>query len=156
MRRVAVVAFGVVLAFAGSVKAQNTVADEARHHFDVPHVVIDGLIAYHDKGPDEAVRIWIKDSPIDGNKEALNQANNLRQVQTYYGTFRDFEVLGMPSLSERVRTVYLVMNYDKGPVFAKFMLYRSVDHGWLLTSFNFNTVPDVILPVSMLSPPPAQ
>lgn len=156
MRRCAAVVLAVVLACAWNARAQNTVADEARHHFDVPHIVIDGLIAYHDKGPDEAVRTWIKDSPLDRSTDALNQANNLREAQSHYGTFRNFEVVGLQDLSERVRTVYLVMNYDKGPLFAKFMLYRSVNQGWVLTGFNFNPNPEAIFPVAMLSPPAAQ
>lgn len=52
---------------------------------DLPPVILSGLQAYKDKGPEEAVRIWIKDSPIDGSKAALSQANNLRQVQDFYG-----------------------------------------------------------------------
>jgi hypothetical protein len=156
MRSFVIALFCVTLAGVSSLSAQNNVADEAHHHFDVPHLIIDGLIAYHDKGPDEAVRTWIKDSPIDGSKDALNQANNLRQVQSHYGVFRSFEVIGLQDLSQRVRTVYVVLNYDKGPLFGRFMLYRSVDQDWLLTSFNFNTDPQAILPTSMLSLPTVQ
>ncbi len=152
MRRLAIVLLCIAVAGGSRISAQKNITDETRHHFDVPHIVIDGLVAYYDKGPDEAVRTWIKDGPIDGNKEALNQANNLRQVQSSYGTFRNFEVIGLEDLSLRVRTVYLVMNYDKGPLFARFMLYRSVDRGWLMTSFDLNTDPEAILPVSTMSP----
>jgi hypothetical protein len=59
----------------------------------IPPIIISGLDAYKDKGPGEAVRVWIKDSAIDGSKEALTQANNLRQIQDYYGAYRTYEVI---------------------------------------------------------------
>src|ERR1700753_4440831 len=42
----------------------------------VPPVILAGLAAYKDKGPDEAVKAWIKGSPMDGNKEALGEAGD--------------------------------------------------------------------------------
>jgi len=125
-------------------QAQNGPQHEQK--WDIPHVVIAGLEAYKDKGPDEAVKAWIKDSPLDGNKDALTQANMLRQVQDFYGLYQSFETISTEDLSRRVRVVYLVMNFDKGPLFAKFVTYHSEDHGWVLTSFNFNTKAELILP----------
>lgn len=104
------------------------------------------MVAYRDKGADEAVRTWVKDSVLDGNKDALSQANTLRQSADYYGVYRNFEILSTQELSQRVRLVYLVINYDKGPLFGKFVTYRSEDHGWLLLNFAFNRDPEAILP----------
>lgn len=112
---------------------------------DLPPVILSGLQAYKDKGPDEAVRIWIKDSPIDGSKEALSQANNLRQVQEFYGTYQFFEVISAYEIGHRTRIFYLTLDFEKGPLFAKFMVYQS-NHRWILTSFNFNTKEEMILP----------
>jgi hypothetical protein len=44
-------------------------------------IVIGGLEAYKSKGPEEAVKAWIKGSGIDGSKDALAQANTLRQIE---------------------------------------------------------------------------
>ena len=51
-------------------------------------IVLSGLEAYKNKGLEEAVKAWIKGSGIDGSKEALAQANNLRQIEDYYGKYR--------------------------------------------------------------------
>jgi hypothetical protein len=112
---------------------------------DLPPVILSGLQAYKDKGPDEAVRLWIKDSPIDGSKEALGQANNLRQVQNFYGAYQFFEVLSAYEIGRRTRIFYLTLNFENGPLFAKFMVYQS-NHRWILTSFDFNTKEEMILP----------
>ena len=113
---------------------------------DLPAIVVAGLEAYKNKGPEDAVRAWIKGSPIDGNKEALTQANSLRQIQDFYGAYQTFEVISTRDLAPKTRILYLVLDYEKGPLFAKFVVYRS-DQGWILTSFNFDTKEGAILPM---------
>jgi hypothetical protein len=108
-------------------------------------IVIAGLQAYKDKGPEEAVRTWIKGSGIDGSKDALAQANTLRQVEDYYGKYQSYEVVKTQSISPKVQVVYLVLDYEKGPLFTKFVNFHS-DQGWILAYFNFNTKEEVILP----------
>ncbi len=110
---------------------------------DLPAVIVSGLDAYKSKGPDEAVKAWIKGSPIEGSKDALSQANSLRQVQDFYGAYQSFDVVGTRELSPKTRILYLVMDYESGPLFAKFVVYRT-EHGWILTSFNFNTKDEMI------------
>jgi hypothetical protein len=122
---------------------------EHEQKWDIPHLIVAGLEAYKEKGPEEAVKTWIKDSPVDGNKDALTQANLLRQVQDFYGAYQSFETISTRDLSRRVRVVYVVMNYEKGPLFAKFVTFHSEDHGWVLTSFLFNTKPELILPSTL-------
>ena len=114
---------------------------------DLPSVITAGLEAYKDKGPEEAVKTWIKGSPIEGSKEALSQANALRQIQDFYGSYQAFEVIGTRDLSPRTRILYLVLDYDNGPLFAKFLVYKT-GQTWILTSFNFNTK-DEMLPSSL-------
>ncbi len=125
--------------------AQTVDPNQKRSVENLPTVIVYGLDAYRDKGPDEAVRAWIKGSPLEGSKDALSQSNNLRQVQDYYGAYRTFEVIGSRDISPRTRVLYLVLDYEKGPLFARFVVYRS-DDGWILTSFNFNTKQEAILP----------
>lgn len=112
---------------------------------DLPPVILSGLQAYKDKGPDEAVRIWIKDSPIDGSKDALSQANNLRQVQDFYGAYQTFELISAYEIGRRTRIFYLTLDFENGPLFARFVVYQS-NHRWVLTRFDFNTKEEMILP----------
>jgi hypothetical protein len=113
----------------------------------VPPAVLAGLDAYKNKGPEEAILAWVKGSPMDGNKDALSQANILRQVQDYYGAYQGFEVSSTQDLSPRSRVIYLVLDYEKGPLFAKFLVYRA-GQSWMLTSFTFNTKPELIFPAT--------
>jgi len=125
--------------------AQSSDANQKHAIESLPPVIVYGLEAYRDKGPDEAVRAWIKGSSLEGRSEALMQADILRNAQILYGTYRYFELIGTHDLSSRSKIIYLVLNYDKGPLFGKFAVYRS-EEGWILTRFEFDTKEDAILP----------
>ena len=112
---------------------------------EVPKVIVSGLDAYKAEGPDAAVKAWIKGSPVEGSKEALSQANNLRQVQDFYGAYKTFHLIQSRNLGPTSRMIYLVFDYEKGPLFARFLVFRA-EQGWIVTSFAFNTHPEAILP----------
>ena len=128
-----VVKFFLFVAFAPLGLAQTA----STTYSDPTALINAGLTAYKDKGPEEAMRVWIKGSPIDGSKDALNQANNLRTIETYYGAYQTTEILKVRDVSRDVQVVYLVMSYATGPVFGRFVVFHSRT-GWLLTRFNFN------------------
>jgi len=112
---------------------------------EVPKVILSGLDAYKAEGPEAAMKAWIKGSPIEGSKEALSQANNLRQIQDFYGAYKTFHFIQSRNLGPTSRMIYLALDYEKGPVFGKFLVFRA-EQGWILTSFLVNTHPEQILP----------
>lgn len=134
----------VLIAFflSSSARAQKPGSDE------IPRVILAGMDAYKTDGPEAAIKAWLKGSPIEGSRDALSQANIMRQVQDYYGTFKAFELISSKSLSPSNRIFYLSLNYEKGPLFAKFLVYRSQD-SWIVVSFNFNTKEEVIIPSNL-------
>lgn len=108
-------------------------------------VIVSGLDTYKAKGPEEAVKAWLKGSPLEGSKDALTQANNLRQIQDYYGSYVGYDLFSVRKISPSTQVQYLVLNYESGPVFAKFLIYKK-QQGWVMISFFVNTKEDVILP----------
>jgi hypothetical protein len=112
----------------------------------LPPVVISGLDGYKAKGAEEAVRLWVKDSPLEGSKDAASQVFALRQIEELYGAYQWFEVVRIREVSPRILTIYLVLDYERGPLFARFTVYRS-NHRWIMTSFDFNTREETIFPV---------
>ena len=131
------------LILAPSVSAAQTSGPVASE--SLPPIVVLGLEAYKTNGPEEAVRTWVKGSGIDGTKEALSQANALLQAQEFYGSYRAFEIVSIKDLSPRTRVVYLVLDLEKGPLFAKFVVYRS-GQAWILAYFNFSTKEELVFP----------
>ncbi len=111
----------------------------------LPRIITSGLQAYKEKGPEEAIKAWLKGSPLEGSKEALGEANNLRTIEGYYGPFQGAELINTKSFAARTKVFRVVLDFDKGPVFGKFIVYRSGEN-WIVTAFDFNTKPDSILP----------
>jgi hypothetical protein len=149
MRKYAFYMFSCTLAFGQLISsAQTAEISQKRAIESLPPIIASGLQAYKDKGPDEAVRAWIKGSALDGNKDALTQANNMRQFQDFYGAYRSFEVISTRNISSKTQVIYMVLEYDKGPIFAKFIIYRP-DKDWIMVNFKFNTKEDVILPTAV-------
>jgi hypothetical protein len=107
--------------------------------------MLSGLEAYKADGPDAAIKAWVKGGPLEGSKDALSQANVLRQIQDYYGTYKAFDLIRSRNLSPTTRVIYLTLDYEKGPLFAKFVIYRT-EQSWILTSFTFNTKEEMVLP----------
>lgn len=144
--------FLLVLLPLAAAYAQST-DDSPRHNAPVqtpapvlPPVVVSGLDGYKAKGAEEAIRLWVKDSPLEGGKDAANQVSALHQIEELYGAYQWFEVVRMREVSPRTLTVYLVLDYERGPLFARFTVYRS-NHRWIMTYFDFNTREDGVFPV---------
>jgi hypothetical protein len=112
----------------------------------LPQVVVSGLDGYKAKGAEEAVRLWVKDSPLEGSKDAESQVTSLRQIEQLYGAYQWFEVVRIREVSPRTLVVYLIIDYERGPLFARFTVYRS-NHRWIMTYFDFNTREDGVFPV---------
>jgi hypothetical protein len=138
-------ALGILLLAIGShdiAIAQSHASD------DIPKIILSGFEAYKAEGAEAAISAWIKGSPLEGSKDALSQANILRQIQDFYGPYKSFDLIRSRNLTPNCRIIYVVMNYDKGPLFAKFTVYQSTQ-GWVLTNFLFNTKDEVVLPSTL-------
>ncbi len=112
---------------------------------DLPNIVVTGLNDYKTKGPEAAVKAWIKGSAFETSLEALSQANTFKQVETMYGAYTGYQVIKVKGITKTSKIVYLSMDYEKGPLFASFLTFKSGDK-WLLASFTFNMKPEVVLP----------
>jgi hypothetical protein len=138
-----IVAAGMVLLVSGEflhARAQNSAPGPA------PRLIQSGFDIYKLEGPDDAVKAWLKGSLLEEDKQALSQANALRQAQGFFGAYRSYDVVHETDISPSVHILYLAINYEKGPLFAKFNIFRT-DHGWILSSFEFNLLSEKLFPV---------
>ncbi len=131
---------------AGPVARTAAADDSGSAAAKVPKIVRFGLDAYKNGGPDDAVNAWLQGSVLSGSKEALDAANLLRQVHTVYGAYLGFDVISVRDLTPSTRVLYLALDYDRGPVFARFVVYRAKP-GWVVTDFVFDQKEDLVLPV---------
>ena len=142
MRKLSLVFAALVLLPVGFAAAQEDTAPS------LPTIVSAGLDAYRSAGADQAMRAWLRNSPIEGSSAAATQVHELYAAQRLYGNYRGFEPIGIKSFSPGTRAVYLVLDYDSGPLFARFLVYRS-GAGWIVISLLFNPDPAQVLPAGM-------
>ncbi len=109
-----------------------------------------GLTAYKKSGAKAAVKAWIQGSAIEGSKEALSQANNLRQIEDFYGKYDSFEIIRTNKITKKVAIVSLVINYQNGPLFARFDTFKNNKGQWVVATFNFHTKITQILSQEMV------
>jgi hypothetical protein len=98
---------------------------------------------------EDAIRIWIKGSALEGNPQALTQANSLRQIEDFYGKPVSVDVVKEYEAGPKVRVLYVTINYQKGAAFAKFQVYRVPSGQWVSTQFFFHTDASQIFPQCM-------
>jgi hypothetical protein len=111
----------------------------------LPRIVRDGLDAYRKDGPEEAIKTWVKNGVLDGNEAATSQVASLTGAQNLYGAYRGFHIISVRAVSGSTVQACLTLDYDHGPLFAKFVAYRSVV-GSVLTSFRFDPDEEHLLP----------
>jgi len=113
----------------------------------LPPIVRAGFEAYKLRGASAAMAMWMKDSPITDFSDGTRA---LEQIEMVYGKMVGYEPLEAVAFGTYATRTYLVMLYEKGPVYVRFDCYMPKDQ-WIVTAFLFNTKPELILPTKMMS-----
>ena len=79
----------------------------------------------------------------------MSQVGALAQIETFYGKYVSYQVLNQRELGSTTQIVYLLCNFEHGPVFAKAILYKA-GSAWTMVSLKFHTEADQVFPPSLL------
>ena len=120
------------------------------HAEKIPSILESGLKSYKESGPKAAIESWIKGSAIDGSKDALSQANMLRQIEDYFGKYQGYDLYKSNDLGPKSHLYLITMNYAKGVLFAKFFTYKPDNSEEIIQTFNFHTEVDQVWPSYMV------
>src|SRR5436309_6311018 len=93
----------------------------------LPPIVAAGFEAYKTAGAPAAFSAWLKGSPLEGDKQAQSQSAMLVQIETFYGKFVSVAPLGIFEPSPGTTIIFVGLKYEKGPVFAKFMTFKTAE-----------------------------
>lgn len=113
-------------------------------------LVESGLSAYLKDGPDAAIKAWLQGSGMEGNTQALTQANNLRQIEDFYGKPESFDIVKENEISPRSRMVIFAINHAKGIVFGRFQAYQVKSGNWVSTELKFHSEAASVLPADIV------
>lgn len=116
---------------------------------DVPEIMRNAFEKYQKEGTDQLIPALLKGSPLEGDKTALSQVNSLRQIETFYGRYLDYEIVESLALSKSTQLLYYVLNYEKGPLFGKATVYKA-NGKEMVTNFNFHTEIHQIIPAELI------
>lgn len=125
--------------------ADATGASSATSSLVLPHIVVDGMEKYNFNGADEAMEVWLQPTRAQTQEAATAYANTLRDAEQAYGKFVDYHLVSVKWISPATAMVYLIMNYERGPLFVRFLVYEYKSNQ-LVTQIDFGLVPEVVFP----------
>lgn len=139
-----------IVAFFYLIFISSCAAYAAERDDNIPAVIVAGLKEYKTGGAESAIKAWVKGSSMEKNiDDALSQANSFKKIEEFYGNYLAYHLIDIVNITETSRIVSISMNFEKGPVFARFLAYKT-DKDWILVNFDFNTKPEIILPGLLL------
>lgn len=118
---------------------------------EVPAIVRAGFDSFKTRGFEEAIRTWMKGSPVEDPSSPSELASKLAPALGPFRAYVGYEVLGVVPIGEHVRRVYASVLFERGAFYAWFDCYHSAT-GWIIPGFLVNAQPQAILPAEMLRP----
>ena len=104
---------------------------------------------YVKQGNEAFIQYFGKDDPLADDKKTLGQAQGLQQIEQAFGSLQSSTVLSTKELGPRTCYLVGVLEYEKGPAFARITYYRGTK-GINATSWFFKTEPETFLPIPLL------
>lgn len=117
---------------------------------EVPKIIIDGIKTYQNSGIPGAFVVWVKGSAAENDAgAAAHVADLFTGIERSYGKMTGCEPIKTIFIAPSVRRVFMLLQFEKGPVYASFDCYNT-QGAWIISSMDFNTKADMILPRSIL------
>jgi len=113
----------------------------------VPPVVQQGLDALKKDKCQDAFDLWTKSWPA---MQKAQMAASCSALQQYGGEFRGYDVLRTVEITPHLSRVYVVLLYEIEPAYLMAVAYRPGDADWKVSTVNWNTDPDKVIPASVM------
>ena len=98
------------------------------------------------KGSEAFLTTITRGSALEGDKTVLTQSVMLTSVGTYYGRIESWHILASCPITDRVKTTFFVVDYEKGPLFGYAVMYTTATGADVTTKFFFHTDVDKVFP----------
>jgi hypothetical protein len=90
-----------------------------------------------------AITAWRQGGLLEKSSSAL-YFNYFTEAQSAIGTYRSYDWITTKSVGNNSKVIYLSINYERGAIYARFLLYLAKD--WVVQSMDFNTRPEALMP----------
>lgn len=117
----------------------------AESNSSLPAIIQTGFALWTKGGADVALTAWQKGGLMEGDSKAESQARFFKQMDLALGNFKNVEQVGHKNIGQSTQIIYLAMNFERGAVFARFLLFRS-DKNWVVQNMDFSVKPEGLMP----------
>ena len=142
----------LVLVALGVILLGQPAAALAQPKTPVQELINQGLNAYAQSGLNTALQIWLQNSLLDRTTLLRSELAALKQADATFGLFESGEVMRTVAITPRVTRVYLVLYYERAPLWAWFDLYRTRNGAQAISDVFFSPKVQVILPADFTAP----
>jgi len=113
---------------------------------ELPKILQAGFTLWSRGGADIALDSWIKGGLMENETaRATELSNYFKTIDRSLGNFKSPEWVEEKQISKTTQIVYLAINFDRGVVFGKFVIYHG-GANWIVQDMVFNTHPEAIMP----------
>ncbi len=119
------------------------IVNASNHDALVPQVIKDGFKKYRMKDINAALDTW--HHPGFPSQDDSLTMDTFLSAQKVYGKYQEFEVVDYVELSSRNALVYIIVNYERGPLFSLFTLYFP-DNKWVVSRITVSLDAQEIFP----------
>lgn len=140
-------AFFLLLAAASAFAAGDS-SDTSHSSYSgelLPPVIAAGMDVYAMEGADRAIQTWMKGGPLENDEKILGMASVFQEVEQHYGKYTGYRSIGQSTLSPESKIVFIQMNFEKGPLFLRFLCYQTGGKWIVAGRFVGNTDPTEVL-----------
>lgn len=110
---------------------------------------LDSLIAGRNAA---AVAVWGRAWTGSDTTQVATLLTSLEQIDELLGQATGYDLVKLFDIGPNLRQVYIVIRYDKQPLYARFLAYRPARE-WKVNSVDWNTDATKVFPGSLLAPP---
>ena len=111
----------------------------------LPPVIAAGMDMYAIEGAESAVKTWVKGGPLEGDAKVLSSVQAFNEVEKFYGKYEGSHLVSQRNLTPSSKLIYIQMNYEKGPLFVRFLCFLSGGKWVVAGRMVLNTEPDEVL-----------
>lgn len=136
----------LTLCLAVTASAQ-TLSPQAAELAELPPVLKESLTIYLLEGTNSAIThlkdYWLPSR--DNNTFSRNIRERIRDLDQYMGDPQKVELIYERTLTDSLRSYYILIGYEEGALFARFDIYSVNEKAWLI-SYAINSNMDKVLP----------
>ncbi|MDB6039568.1 MAG: hypothetical protein JWM99_3409 [Verrucomicrobiales bacterium] len=117
----------------------------AQSDIPMPDVIKKGLALYEKGGVIVAFDSWQRGGMLENDSAGAAKLRAFKEMTTAIGNYKSSDVVRVRQISNHSRLVYFAMNFNRGVIYAKFLIYQT-ESDWNVQNMVFGSRPETIMP----------